>query len=208
MPSEAKLPEHDEPVDCDPAVGDDAPPEEPVEPYGDDGEPVRWVTIGTFWNASEAHLARLRVEAEGIDSVLLDEFLVATDWLYANAAGGIKLQVPQADEVRARDLLARVTAQQSARHDDELDGDIAEKARSTASSGVCPRCGSMDVYRAWFSRRVFFGMFLFGIALPLPIPAWRCRDCSSEWWRRRERWHRLGRVGFEVVRTPDEKPAG
>ena len=228
MPSEPELLDHDEPLDGEPDAGDDTPPEEPVDPDdgggdggGDGGEPVRWVTVGAFWNSSGAHLARLRVEAEGIDCVLLDELLVSTDWLYANAAGGIKLQVPHADAARAHELLT----QSRPRHDDgervqaadevdEVDeADEADEADGLAATsaaspqGVCPRCGGTDVYRAWFSRRLFFGLLLFGLPLPLPIPARRCRDCRNEWWRRHERWHGSGRAGFEVVAPQNEKPA-
>src|SRR5688572_8820799 len=157
MPSEPEVLDRDEPLDGEPDAGDDAPPQEANEDEGDEGEPVRWVTVGAFWNASEAHLARLRVESEGIDCVLLDEFLVATDWLYANAAGGIKLQVPQAHAVRAGELLTRPPER---REDDAGQAPRAVTATAAASSGVCPRCGSDDVYRSWFSRRVFFGLFL------------------------------------------------
>ena len=206
--------DRDESLDGGPDAGDVAPPEEPVE--SDDGdpdgrEPVRWVTVGAFWNVTEAHLARLRVEAEDIDCVLLDEFLVATDWLYANAAGGIKLQVPEADAARARDLITRPPTVREDEEEEEKQArdEASEPAAASAagSQGECPRCGGLDVYRAWFSRRLFFALFLFGLPLPLPIPVRRCRDCRNEWWRRHERWHRHGRAGFEVVPNSNETPA-
>ncbi|HEV7297850.1 MAG TPA: hypothetical protein VGN72_00675 [Tepidisphaeraceae bacterium] len=52
-------------------------------------------------------MARIKLESEGIDCLLLDENLVATQWLYANAVGGIKVQVPAADSDRARQALER-----------------------------------------------------------------------------------------------------
>lgn len=208
MTSEPDLLDRDEPLGYEPDAGDDAPPQEPIRPDDDhgEGEPVRWVTVGAFWSTGAAHIARLRVEAEGIDCVLFDEFLVATDWLYANAAGGIKLQVPHFDAARAHELLTRLPAWREDREDEESAGqpDTWPAAPSTPSRGVCPRCGSADVYRAWFSRRVFFGLFLFGLPLPLPIPARRCGGCGHEWWRRRERWHGSGRAGFDVVPTANE----
>ena len=53
----------------------------------------------------EAHLARLRLEARDVPCFLLDENLIAMNWLYANAAGGIKLQVPETDALRAAKIL-------------------------------------------------------------------------------------------------------
>ncbi len=76
---------------------------------GDNNDPSNWITIATFWQPTEAHIARLKLESEEIDCLLIDENLVATDWLYANAVGGIKLRVPQSEATRARLLLARPT---------------------------------------------------------------------------------------------------
>src|SRR4051812_27907892 len=41
----------------------------------DDGEPVRWVTVATFWHSTRAHIAKLKLESEEIDCVLFDEHL-------------------------------------------------------------------------------------------------------------------------------------
>ena len=90
------------------------PPQEPPtsENNGDDGEGGYrdWVTVATFWQPMDAQMARIRLVSEGIDCVLLDENLVATDWLYANAVGGIKVQVPAADSERAVMALQRPSA--------------------------------------------------------------------------------------------------
>src|SRR5215216_1239561 len=53
-----------------------------------------WETVATFWDPPQAHVARLRLEHADLPCVLLDENLIATDWFFANAVGGIKLQVP------------------------------------------------------------------------------------------------------------------
>jgi hypothetical protein len=74
---------------------------------GDHNDPSNWITIATFWQPTEAHIARLKLESEEIDCLLIDENLVATDWLYANAVGGIKLRVPEAEAGRAITILAR-----------------------------------------------------------------------------------------------------
>ncbi|MEJ2344832.1 MAG: DUF2007 domain-containing protein [Gammaproteobacteria bacterium] len=64
------------------------------------------VTVATFDNMVDAHIALGRLQAEGIPATLADENLVQTDWLYSIAVGGIKLQVADADAGRARLVLA------------------------------------------------------------------------------------------------------
>jgi hypothetical protein len=56
------------------------------------------VTIGHYWNSVDARLARIHLEAAGIDSVLQNENSVTTNWLeVANASRGVQLQVAEAD---------------------------------------------------------------------------------------------------------------
>jgi hypothetical protein len=64
------------------------------------------VTVGVFDNIVDAHVALGRLQAEDIPAVLADQHLVQTDWLYSLAVGGIKLQVEEGDEERARQVLS------------------------------------------------------------------------------------------------------
>jgi hypothetical protein len=63
------------------------------------------VTVATFDNMPDAHIALGRLRAEGVDGVLADEHLVQTDWLYSIAVGGIKLRVPEEQVPRALEIL-------------------------------------------------------------------------------------------------------
>lgn len=63
------------------------------------------VTVATFDNMPAAHIAKGRLEIEGIPCWLKDEHLGQTDWLYNIAVGWIKLQVDAAHEQRARAIL-------------------------------------------------------------------------------------------------------
>lgn len=63
------------------------------------------ITVATFENQADAHIAKGRLEAEGLSPVLGDSHLVQTDWLYSAALGGIKLQVPEMEAERARQLI-------------------------------------------------------------------------------------------------------
>ena len=64
------------------------------------------VTVATFLGPGEAHLARSRLEAEGIHAYLADEYMVTMDWLVSNAVGGVKLQVAESNVDHARRILA------------------------------------------------------------------------------------------------------
>lgn len=64
------------------------------------------VTVGTYDNMPFAHIAMGRLKAEGVPCWLADEHLVQTDWLYAAAVGGIKLQVDESYAGRALEILA------------------------------------------------------------------------------------------------------
>ena len=167
-----------DPDDLDPDlpdVDDSVPPDEGDEDEfdRDRGDPARWITVATFWQPTEAHISRLKLESEDIPCVLLDENLVATDWLYANAAGGIKLQVPQEDAERATNLLETTTSKSLARPDPEplFDG-----------QACCSRCGSSDIYRTRYSKRwSFLSILLLGLPLPIRLARMRCAACGLEW---------------------------
>ena len=58
------------------------------------------VELERFQTPVEADLARLRLEAAGIMSVVFD-----SDTLYASVATGVRLMVDEEDEARARRLL-------------------------------------------------------------------------------------------------------
>lgn len=64
------------------------------------------VTIGHYWNSVDARLARIHLEAAGIDSVLQNEHSVTMNWLeVANASRGVQLQVDEADVEAAMRVL-------------------------------------------------------------------------------------------------------
>ncbi len=90
-------------VDPSLSSGDGEPPVEDTD--GDDGEPIRWVTVATFWQSEDAHLARIRLEDHDIPCVILDEQMGALGTFLASMIGGIKVQVPEEDVPRATQLL-------------------------------------------------------------------------------------------------------
>ncbi len=64
-----------------------------------------WTTIARYALTYEAHLARARLESEGIEVLIADEHTMALQSLYADALGGARLQVRDEDVERARAIL-------------------------------------------------------------------------------------------------------
>src|SRR3954466_12001921 len=128
--------------DTDHDVAQEEPPPPPhdsddADGGGDDDGP--WVTVAAFWQPTEAHLARLKLESEGIDCFLSDENIVTTYWLYANAVGGVKLLARERDARGAAGLPRR--GQPAAASVVEADGQPLFDGQDR-----CPRCGSDDIH--------------------------------------------------------------
>jgi Putative prokaryotic signal transducing protein len=66
------------------------------------------IVLRSFPNSLEAHMAKAQLAAEGIEAVLHDEHIVALNWLYSDAMGGIKLLVLAEDVAAARECLNAV----------------------------------------------------------------------------------------------------
>jgi hypothetical protein len=152
----------------DDSGGDDFFDEDDCGGDGDSNGP--WETVATFWQPPHAHVARIRLEQADIPCVLLDENLIATDWFFANAIGGIKLKVPSTDAVRARQLLSPPDAPPES--DEPLfDGQV-----------LCPRCGSDRHHPQRVSRRLaFLSILLLGAPLPIFARHNRCEACGETW---------------------------
>lgn len=152
---------------------DDQPPDEfDGDEGGDGGDPIRWTTVATFWTSPEAHMARLKLESEEIDCFIVDENVIATQWLWANALGGVKLQVPQAQLEQARQILHdSVPATQASDGEPLYDGQER-----------CLQCGSSDIHLQRYSRRLaFLTILLLGAPIPLLRRNQRCEKCGFEW---------------------------
>jgi len=120
------------------------------------------VTIATFAQSWEAHLAAGKLESAGIPAVLADENIVGIGGgIYTGLAGGIKLQVPQQDIQRAlAELPERVRVRQM----------------------ECPRCKSMQTREIDFTPGVK-ALFLVLLGLPYLFVGkpWVCLDCQYAW---------------------------
>src|ERR1035437_8117938 len=64
-----------------------------------------WITILTFTYPHEAHLAKAKLESEGIETIIKDELTAQVNNFYSNAIGGVKLLVQENDSERAFQIL-------------------------------------------------------------------------------------------------------
>ncbi len=92
--------------------------------------PDVWVTIATYWQAGEVHIARLKLESENIPCLVDGENIVATDWMLASAVSGIKLKVRDVDEQRSRKLLAAAEVVQPEEFDAPGDPELSARIAS------------------------------------------------------------------------------
>jgi len=140
---------------------------------------AHWVEIASFSQPVEAHLARTKLESEGITCVVRDEYLIRVNWLLSNAVGGVKLMVPTWEAERAREIL---------RPKPRL-VEVADIEGSHGPDGelICPHCRSFDVYYHRFNRRVAgLAWLFFGFIVPWRSDKWVCMQCGYEW---KERVH-------------------
>ena len=64
-----------------------------------------FITVATFQFPHEAYVIRSKLESEGIDVFLKDELTVQNHNFISNAIGGVKLQIPSAQQEKATPIL-------------------------------------------------------------------------------------------------------
>jgi tetratricopeptide (TPR) repeat protein len=122
------------------------------------------VAIRTFAFPSQAHIARVRLEVEGIPSFVAQDDIVSMNWLFLYMVRWVKLCVRQQDAEKALAI---------------LDWEWADES---GFEPRCPRCGSDNVYYEKYDLRLVYAVILL---LRIPIPfrkeRWSCRGCGATW---------------------------
>lgn len=127
----------------------------------------RLITIASYSLPHEAHIARAHLEAEGIPVNVADEHTITMQWLYSNALGGIKLQVPPECEERAKEILAQDFSELL---DEEFGKDEVH----------CSQCGSTNVKPYTKGKKPAFVVFLLlGFPLFFYQHGVKCNDCGT-----------------------------
>ncbi len=129
------------------------------------------VTIATFSFPHEAHLAKAKLDAFGIPSFIADEHTINMQWLYSNAMGGVRLQVPSELAAQAQEALNEPV---------EIEPIPESELGPEENSVACPYCGGAlgELYSAGKRPAVLTWIFL---GFPLwPIKKVRkCEVCGK-----------------------------
>ena len=124
-------------------------------------------TIAIYSYPYEAHIARAKLESENIPAFVVDEHTINAQWLYSNALGGVKLQVPDSTAATAIEILSEDNT-------DELVALLGEDKL------ICPDCGSNDLNFFTKGKRMAFFIFII-----TDFPLWpykrqfKCLTCGK-----------------------------
>lgn len=139
--------------------------------------PEEMVTIAKFFSLGEAKLAQGKLTSAGISTFVCDENMHAMNWHMGAALGGIRLQVPDSQLVRALEVLDDFAPEGNA-GDSGDEGEVDEV-------DCCPECESLEIREVTSinPRQIT----LWSAAIPFPeSPAanrqrWKCMACGYQW---------------------------
>jgi DNA-directed RNA polymerase subunit RPC12/RpoP len=133
--------------------------------YNEEHQSLERVTVKTFDTSVNAHLFRIELENEGIDSYIYDEETITMDPLLSNAIGGIKVKIDVKDIERTKEFLMK---------------------REEERNPPCPNCGSKKIMTNFRSFKSASGVmsaiasFLFTIYPPMFKTVNKCMECNNE----------------------------
>jgi hypothetical protein len=128
-------------------------------------------TVATYEYAHFAHLAKTKLESEGIECFIFDEYTSSINWFYTNAIGGIKLKVRGEDYERASIIL-----KENAYDNNNIDE--ADEAIKLS----CPKCRSDNIRDEKFSKRfAYISILLLGFPLLFRKRKYECKQCDFKW---------------------------
>lgn len=108
---------------------------------------LNFVTVDTYRSLPEAEAARLFLESEGLQPILVDVEMVAMDWLLSDAIGNIKLQVPTKEKDVAEKLLRDLRIRRHKRLEQGDDGD--EQTTCLSCGALLPENVSQCTHCGW-----------------------------------------------------------
>lgn len=129
---------------------------------------MRAVIAATYPEAMAAHLARIRMEAEGIEAWVENENFASIYPTHGTFTGGVQLKVWEQDAQRATQIVREL-------HDDAWE---AHESRYRA----CPACGSQNLSPGMgFLRMMLLTFLTVGVYLLFFYRPCRCNACGRRW---------------------------
>ncbi|HKJ46558.1 MAG TPA: DUF2007 domain-containing protein [Balneolales bacterium] len=149
----------------------------------------RFITIASYSMAHQAHLLKSKLESEGIPCILADEFTITMNWFYANALGGIKVQIPyefydDALKIIDEDLSEEVQMLSDEEFDDLSSDDSTEHEESfeIEAGTLCPYCHSDDIRVVkLIHKETLLSKLTFGLIHQKPMKKNCCNICLNDW---------------------------
>jgi hypothetical protein len=128
-------------------------------------------TVASFREPFKAHLAKGRLEAEGIQALVLDENLARINWGFSQAIGGVKIQVSEEHLDQAREILgADYTHELSAFEEAQLEA---------TPDDVCPECGSDLISPRRYSLWSLIPSLVFLLPIFFRRKKRMCNECGA-----------------------------
>ena len=138
-------------------------------------------TIRTFDNYVTAHIIKAKLETEGIRCVLIDENTVTMQWHIANAIGGIKLKVANADVAHANHILEVTEKEAYAESQTVGFWDDEDIDQLDPNNRICIHCGSQNTRKDDYDKRpAILSWLLLGFPLFFKSDKWHCFHCGSK----------------------------
>lgn len=129
--------------------------------------------VAAYRDVYLAHLAKGKLETEGIHAVVADEYLVGINWMYSQAIGGVKVQVPERDLEGAKNIL-------EADYSENIKA-IENAYSETDSENICPKCGSSTISLRPYSIWSLIPSLLFLLSIFFRRKKWACQRCGTVW---------------------------
>ncbi len=125
------------------------------------------ITVAVYSTPYEANMVKSKLEANGIPAFVADEYTIGMNWLYSNALGGVKVQVPESLVPEALEVLRAEP--------------VVEELRKIDEAKACPKCGSRNTEDYLDKRGSFLTWVLSGFPLFLPKEKKKCNACGNVW---------------------------
>jgi len=129
------------------------------------------VVIAEYRGLPQAGLAQSKLEANGVQSFLENQYMVGVNWLYSTAVGGIKLKVHEDDVPRANEILKTFEMGCSEELDEE----------TLTSEATCSVCGSSKIITKNYTRKFAAISLLLSLPLFFFLKRNSCQECGHKW---------------------------
>ena len=108
---------------------------------------------------------------QGLNPIVVDEHTANVYWLYSNAIGGVKVQIPASEFTEFKSKLNLQT--------DYCFPSTVNDSNENLTS--CPRCNSIEFHvDKWPKRLIFLTWLVIGFPVPIYSTATNCDDCGFE----------------------------